>query len=123
MKRIFTKDDFKTLKSITSSHQSNINLKELNSMNAILATAQILEQEKASEKFIKLNAKFEVLDEASNNSLKLMLTLPHQTNIKENKISVFSPLGFALIGQIEGNLLECKLPNGIKKLKVLNAAI
>ena len=53
MKRIFTKDDFKTLKSITSSHQSNINLKELNSMNAILASAQILEQEKASENGIQ----------------------------------------------------------------------
>ena len=42
-----------------------------------------------------------------------------ESNIKENKISINSPLGKALIGKEEGEVVEFESPGGIKSFDIL----
>jgi transcription elongation factor GreA len=50
--------------------------------------------------------------------------VPHiETNIKEGKISVNSPVAQALIGKIIGDIVKVKTPNGELELEVLNISI
>ena len=82
-------------------------------------SAEIVNENEVDSKTIQLNTLFEVEDIATKKTWNLILTLPNEVNIKECKVSVFSPFGVALIGFSEGMIIECKLPSGSKKLKIL----
>ncbi|WP_185974350.1 GreA/GreB family elongation factor [Litoribacter populi] len=43
-------------------------------------------------------------------------------NVNEKKLSIFSPLGAALIGFKQGKTIDWDLPGGKKKLKILKVS-
>ncbi|MDF1676908.1 MAG: GreA/GreB family elongation factor [Vicingaceae bacterium] len=119
MKPIISKKDYNVLQSIITGHQTNLSTKETNGLKAELEKAEIVNENEVDSKTIQLNTLFEVEDIATKKTWNLILTLPNEVNIKECKVSVFSPFGVALIGFSEGMIIECKLPSGSKKLKIL----
>ncbi|WP_262912209.1 GreA/GreB family elongation factor [Mongoliitalea daihaiensis] len=54
----------------------------------------------------------------SGKRLQFMLTFPKNANLAENKLSILSPLGVALIGFQEGQEIEWPLPAGVRKFKI-----
>ncbi len=44
---------------------------------------------------------------------EVTLVYPEDINLKENKISVLSPMGTAILGLKEGSSIDWKIPNGI----------
>ncbi len=38
--------------------------------------------------------------------------------MKENKISVYTPMGAAVLGYLKGSFVEWEMPNGVKKIKI-----
>ena len=55
----------------------------------------------------------------SGKFMNLQLVLPHQADLKQNRISILSPLGVALIGFRQGMTVEWTLPGGLKKLQII----
>ncbi len=47
------------------------------------------------------------------------LVFPAEANISANKISVLAPIGTALLGYREGDVIEWPVPGGLKQLKIL----
>ena len=54
-----------------------------------------------------------------NDELEYTLVSPAEANFEQNKISVESPIGKALLGQEVGNVVEVQAPAGILKYKIL----
>ena len=54
-----------------------------------------------------------------NDELEYTLVSPAEANFEQNKISVDSPIGKALLGQEVGNVVEVQAPAGILKYKIL----
>jgi regulator of nucleoside diphosphate kinase len=50
----------------------------------------------------------------------IILVKPTDRNIKENKISILSPMGSALIGYAQGDEVDWDLPKGKSRIKILN---
>jgi regulator of nucleoside diphosphate kinase len=50
----------------------------------------------------------------------IILVKPTDRNIKENKISILSPMGSALIGYAQGDEVAWDLPKGKSTIKILN---
>ena len=46
------------------------------------------------------------------------IVFPAYSDIKQNRISVLSPVGTALLGYRVGDDIEWKVPGGIRKLKI-----
>lgn len=49
---------------------------------------------------------------------EIMLVYPHEANADENRISVLSPVGTAIIGYREGDWVEWKVPSGVVKVEI-----
>lgn len=49
---------------------------------------------------------------------KFQLVLPKESDIKNNKISLLTPMGAAVIGYAEGDSLEWEFPAGKQKLTI-----
>ncbi len=61
--------------------------------------------------------------ECSNDKISIVnLVYPQEASIEENKISILTPVGSALIGLQVGQAIDWTFPNGIKRLEVLSVA-
>ncbi|EAP87047.1 GreA/GreB family elongation factor [Croceibacter atlanticus] len=86
-------------------------------LNDNLKNAQILDEEDVPTDVIRFNSN--ILVEFNENLKKhLHLVIPASKNIKEDKISVITPLGALLFGCAEGDVLHEKLGSGIQHLQI-----
>lgn len=120
MTPVISNKDYHTLKTLITSYPDNLKSKEIGQLMEELERAEIVEEDQLDEDVIRLNSSFEAEDVLTKKLWKLTVTLPQQANIKEQKISVFSPLGVALIGFKKGMTVKWELPGGMKTLKILN---
>ena len=111
---IMNSRDFQLLeKHLKSSTMSKYNREKLESE---LKTAKVVKE--LPTNVICLNSIVEVEETVSKKKFHFQLVLPNEANIKENKISIYTPMGSALMGYPEGALLEWEMPNGVQKFKI-----
>lgn len=120
MKPIISNSDYSTLKSLITNCPQHFKSKEIGQLAEELDRADIVADKKIEADIIQLNSRFEAEDIVTKKRWKLMLTLPAQANLKDQKISVFSPLGVALIGFKKGMVIQWTLPGGLKQIKILD---
>ncbi|MBK7739754.1 MAG: GreA/GreB family elongation factor [Saprospiraceae bacterium] len=111
--------DFKTLKTLIANYPVQLKTKEVGNLAIELGRANIVEDEAINPNIIRLGSKFDAQDLDSLKIWTLTLTLPEEADMTKQRISVFSPLGVALIGFSKGDTVEWSLPGGLKKLKIL----
>lgn len=92
--------------------------KELGILQSELRRAEIVEDQAITEKAIQLGSNFDIIDIATGKRLQYTLTYPKNANLAENKLSILSPLGVALIGFQEDQVIEWNLPAGTRKFKI-----
>ncbi|MBN7812249.1 GreA/GreB family elongation factor [Algoriphagus sp. H41] len=119
MKPIISHQDYKTIYSLIQDMPSSQRTKEMGQLQQELDSAARVEESEIAESIIRLNSYFEVKDQASGKTLQLRLVLPKQANLAEQKLSILSPLGVALIGFGEGMVVDWVLPGGPKKLEII----
>ncbi|MBC6366869.1 GreA/GreB family elongation factor [Algoriphagus sp. AK58] len=118
MKPILSISDYKTIHTLLQNLPSHLKGKEVSQLQHEIKSAEIIADESISEDIIQLNSKFEVKELGSGKTMNFQLVLPHQANLNQNRISVLSPLGVALIGFRQGMTVEWVLPGGLKKLQI-----
>jgi regulator of nucleoside diphosphate kinase len=118
MKPILSHSDYKTIHTLLQNLPSNLKGKEVSQLQLEIKKAEIIADRAISEDIIQLNSRFEVIELSSGKTMNFQLVLPHQADLKQNRISILSPLGVALIGFRQGMTVEWMLPGGLKKLQI-----
>ncbi|OOG77496.1 GreA/GreB family elongation factor [Algoriphagus sp. A40] len=119
MQPIISETDYKSIYSLIQDLPASQRTKEMGQLQRELNSALRVADEKLGEDIIRLNSYFEVKDMGTGKTLQLHLVMPKIADLSQQKISILSPLGVALIGFREGMLVEWVLPGGPKKLKIL----
>lgn len=68
---------------------------------------------------VRLGSKVLVTDLDSGRNMEFTIVLPSQANIRNNRISVLTPMGTALIGFRKGEIVEWRVPAGLKRFQIL----
>jgi regulator of nucleoside diphosphate kinase len=84
-----------------------------------LGRATIVKKLDVPKDRVKINSRIKIQDLDSSLITSLTLVAPENANIKEQKISVITPIGSALIGFKKGDQVEWKMPSGIKRYTIL----
>ncbi|MDK2950354.1 MAG: transcription elongation factor GreA [Kosmotogales bacterium] len=100
--------------------QGRINSR-IQQLENILNKAQVIQDESDGET-VKLGSKLMLFDESEKKELKLTLVNPQEANIFENKISVDSPVGAAVLSRKLNEIIKIKTPSGIKKYKIIGVS-
>ena len=119
MKPVITNSDYNILKTAMLHLPPAHKTKEVPQLIEELRRGSIVNDDEITADVIRLNSYFEAEDLNTQKIMKFMLTLPANANFQEHKISVLSPLGIALIGFKEGMTIDCALPAGNKKMRIL----
>lgn len=103
-------NDAKQFRSISNDEAEKL-LKELDS-------AKIVEPEAIPSNVVTMNSIVKLSFQNNNKQIQFQIVYPEQANVKENKISIFSPIATALIGYKVNDEIEWIVPAGLTKIRI-----
>lgn len=84
----------------------------------VLEFARVIDRSRLSSDRIGLLSKVEITNMANNVRTTYMIVSPHETNLREGKISIQSPIGQALLNKKAGEEVDVTVPAGKLKLRI-----
>ena len=96
----------------------SINEGEATKLMAELDSAKIVKPESIPSNVVTMNSIVKLSFLNNNKQVQFQIVYPEQANLKENKISIFSPIATALIGYKIADEIEWIVPAGLTKIKI-----
>lgn len=84
-----------------------------------LMYAQLLDQTQISEHVVTMNSKVLLKELLLGKQIELNITYPEEANDQERKVSVFSPIGTALLGRLVGDRVSWKIQGRLAEFEIL----
>lgn len=84
-----------------------------------LMSAKMLPPQNISSSVITMNSRVLLRDLSSGREAELTITYPKDADNRERKVSVFSEIGIALLGQQAGDTVSWKVPEGNGQFEIL----
>lgn len=102
-------------------HLAHSDLSEFNrnKLLAELKSAKIMKEQDLPDDVVCLDSKIDIQEMTSKQTFTFHLVLPSEANMKQKKISVFAPIGIALLGYRTGATVQWEMPNGLKTFEIL----
>lgn len=94
--------------------------REMREIEDKLARAEIIDPSKLNHTKITFGATVALLDLEEGKEKSYQLVGPEESDVKNGKISVASPIARALIGKEVGDIVTAPTPNGPKELEILS---
>ncbi|MCW5906752.1 MAG: transcription elongation factor GreA [Chitinophagales bacterium] len=92
-------------------------------METKLASARIMDESKLDASKAGILSTVEVLNKKLNKKMSFTLVSEAEANLKENKLSVTSPIGKALFGKSVGDIATAQTPAGAMEFEILKISI
>ncbi|MGB2128264.1 MAG: transcription elongation factor GreA [Flavicella sp.] len=99
--------------------QSLLELK-IAKLKNVVANARILDESQLDLSKILIHSVVKLKNTANNMEFTYTLVADSETDIKNGKLSVNSPIGKGLLGLSVGEIAEIKVPNGIMKFEIID---
>jgi len=99
--------------------QQHLELK-IAKLEQTLSRAKIIEARDLPNDKIYILTRVKLKDLKSNELHEYLLVSPEESNYEENKISVTSPIGKALLGKVKGETVDINVPAGKLRYQILD---
>lgn len=83
-----------------------------------IQTATVLKYDEIPNDVVRINSKIKVQIDAQL-VREFQIVLPEKSNLNQNKLSLFSPMGLALYGYSVDDEITWQFPSGLSTLKIL----
>ncbi|HEY9169208.1 MAG TPA: nucleoside diphosphate kinase regulator [Lutibacter sp.] len=119
-KIILNKLDYARIKKCISDARNfkSINAAEAEKLINELNSAKIVEPKDVPSDVVTMNSIVKLSFLNNNKQVQFQIVYPDQANLKEYKISIFSPIATALIGYKVGDEIEWVVPAGLTQLRI-----
>ena len=84
-----------------------------------LARAKVVEPEELPDDVVAMNSTVWFRDLENDEIENYTLTYPPEADVIQNRISVFAPIGTALLGYRRGDIIEWKVPSGRRRIEII----
>ncbi len=98
--------------------QSLLELK-IAKLKEVVSNARIIDESLLDTSKILIHSKVKLKNVANNMEFIYTLVADSETNIKEGKLSVNSPIGKGLLGKKQAEIVEIQVPNGVMKFEIV----
>ncbi|MDP4600076.1 MAG: transcription elongation factor GreA [Polaribacter sp.] len=85
----------------------------------VISNARILDESQLDSSKILIHSKVKIKNIANKMEFSYTLVADSETDVRNGKLSVKSPIGQGLLGKEVGEIAEIKVPNGIMKFEIL----
>ena len=91
---------------------------DLDDLAVELARAKVIEPKKVPANVVTMNSKVILHDLDTSEDLTYSLAFPNEADIDSGAISVLAPVGTAILGYQEGNVVEWSVPSGKRRIRI-----
>lgn len=91
---------------------------QLELLDQTLGSADVTPLERIPRDVIRMNSRIRVLDFGTRTKQLYTLVFPENADISIGRLSVLAPVGIALLGRRQGDVIETKVPGGARRLRV-----
>ena len=84
-----------------------------------LDSAQVVDPKDVPSDVVTMNSVVEIMFLNNKKQLQFQIVYPDEANLKENKISIFSPVATALLGYRTRDEIEWMVPAGMTRIRIL----
>jgi len=93
---------------------------KISEMEDKLANARVIDESKLDASKVNILSRVEVLNIRMNKKMVFTVVSEAEANLKENKLSITSPIGKALLGNTVGAKVKAHTPGGEIEFEILN---
>jgi regulator of nucleoside diphosphate kinase len=83
-----------------------------------LESAEVVEPDAVPPDVVTMRSRVRVLDMVSGQAATYTICYPSEANLEAGRLSVLAPIGTALLGYREGDVVEWPVPGGVRVLKI-----
>lgn len=112
---VICQSDFSVLKRLATT-QSDKN--GGHSLKSEIERAIVVQDAAFPPNTVRINSSVEILNLETGKQNRFKIVLPSAANIQQNKISVLTPMGTALLGFRVGDVVEWQMPGSLVRLKI-----
>lgn len=107
---------------LLTKHLKASNLSDYNKSKLLaeLESAKVMEEDQLPEDAVCIDSKVEIQEINSGQKFTFEIVLPSEADMKKGRISVFAPIGIALLGYRIGAKVQWEMPNGLKTFTILS---
>ncbi|MEO7446218.1 MAG: GreA/GreB family elongation factor, partial [Ferruginibacter sp.] len=84
-----------------------------------LKRATLVKKDDLPQDVVRLNSRVVIKDAVKNKLLDLVVVVPEKADFKKGLISVFAPIGTALIGFKQGTKVKWEVPSGKRTFTIM----
>ncbi len=92
--------------------------KRVEELESELKRALIVDSDKVPPDIVTMNSKVYLRDMDTGKDEFYQLVYPEDADIEQSRISILAPIGTAILGYKVGDIIEWKVPAGLRKLKI-----
>lgn len=92
-------------------------------LKAILADAKIIDTSKVQTEVVQILSKVEMKNVKTGMVMTYTIVSESEANLRENKISVATPIAQGLLGKRVGDIATIKIPQGVIELEIVNISV
>jgi transcription elongation factor GreA len=89
-------------------------------LEELIANARIIDESKIDTSKVSILSRVKIKNVKNNAEMTYVIVSEEEANLKENKISVKSPIGSAILGKVVGDTVEVVAPSGKMQFKIVH---
>lgn len=101
-------------------HEQELLEIRISKIETSLSRAQVIDPKDFPDDKVYILSRVKLLNKKTNREIDYLLVSNEEADFEQNKLSVTSPLGKALLGRVIGDIVETKVPAGVIQYEVLN---
>ena len=94
--------------------------KDLEALAKELEKAKVVAPKDVPKNVVTMNSKVVLRDMETSEEMTYILVFPRNANLSAGAISVFAPIGTAILGYAKGEIVEWDVPDGVRRLQIDN---
>jgi len=83
-----------------------------------LESAEVVEPDSVPPDVVTMRSRVRVRDMVSGEAATYTISYPVEANLEAGRLSILAPIGTALLGYREGDVIEWPVPGGVRVLKI-----
>jgi regulator of nucleoside diphosphate kinase len=92
----------------------------LDDLEQELEQAMIMRSGEIAHDVVTMNSRVRVKDLTNGREATYQIVFPNDADVAKNRISVLAPIGTGLLGYCVGASIECRVPSGMRRFRILN---
>ena len=89
----------------------------------MVAKARIIDESKINTSQVQILNKVKIKDTKNNQQMEYMLVSESESDIKNGKISVATPIAKGLLGKKVGDVVDIKVPSGLMSFEIMEISL